>query len=196
MDDRTYGDFDLVPEDLVPEARFSMTLAPSELTAHWQRCGRVSDFVAGYIASAYAATGAGPGGSLEDGPLFTSISTVFQELIENAAKFSRKRDAAIQIRVKHFSRILMYEVENATTPAFAQRFEEYLRQIAAEDDLGALYLRTVEAQLEAGADAQRSGIGLLVIRKDHGVRVGVRFSEDDAGRPTVTVRAFQTMRGV
>lgn len=197
MDDRTYGDFELVPADLVPEARFSLTLAPSELTAHWQRCGRVSDFVAGYIASAFAATAAvGPSGSLEDGPLFTSISTVFQELIENAAKFSRKRDSAIQVRVKHFSRILMYEVENTTTPAFAQRFEEYLRQTGEGQDLTALYLRTIEAHHESGADVQRSGLGLLVIRKDHGVRVGVRFTEDASGRPSVTVRAFQTMGGV
>lgn len=196
MDDRIYGDFDLVPDDLVPEARFALTLAPSELTAHWQRCGRVSDFVAGYIASAFAATtAAGPDDALEDGPVFTSISTVFQELIENAAKFSRKRDASIHVRVKHFSRILMYEVENTTTPAFAQRFEEYLRQMADEQDLGGLYLRIVEAHLEGGADAQRSGIGLLVIRKDHGIRIGVRFSEDESGRPTVTVRAFQTMGG-
>lgn len=195
--DRIYGDFDLVPDGLVSEANLSLTLAPSELTAHWQRCGRVSDFVAGYIASAFAATAAaGPGGTLEDGPIFTSISTVFQELIENAAKFSRKREATIHVRVRHFSRILMYEVENTTTPAFAQRFEEYLRQMAEEHDLGALYLRIVESHLESGADAQRSGIGLLVIRKDHDVRVGVRFSEDDAGRPIVTVRAFQTMGGV
>ena len=39
-------------------------------------------------------------------------------------------------------------------------------------------------------------IGLLVLRKDHGIRVGVRFGEDEQGRPTITVRAFQTLEGV
>jgi len=197
MDGKTYGDFDFVPDDLVPEARLSLALSPSDLTAHWQRCGRVSDFIAGYIVSAYeASAAAGQGPRLEDGPLFTAISTVFQELIENAAKFSPKREASISVRVKHFSGVLMYEVENTTTPAFLRRFEEYLRHMAEAPDLAALYLQIVEAAHEAGADAQRSGTGLLVIRKDHGVRVGVRFAEDEHGRPTVTVRAFQTLGGV
>ena len=35
-----------------------------------------------------------------------------------------------------------------------------------------------------------------MLRKDHGVRVGVRFHEDEQGRPSVTVRAFQTLEGV
>lgn len=191
MTSKIHGDFDLVPDELVPEAQLSLTLSPSELTAHWLRCGQVSDFVAGYIASAYAAEH-----RTTSAPLFTSISTVFQELIENAAKFSRKREASIQVRVKHFSRILMFEVENVTTPAFAERFEEYLEQMAAADDLGAVYLQIVEAQTDGPLDAQRSGIGLLVLRKDHEVRLGVRFASDDAGRPTITVRAFQTLEGV
>jgi hypothetical protein len=191
MTSKIHGDFDLVPDELVPEAQLSLTLSPSELTAHWLRCGQVSDFVAGYIASAYAAEH-----RTTSAPLFTSISTVFQELIENAAKFSRKREASIQVRVKHFSRILMFEVENVTTPAFAERFEEYLDQMAAAEDLGAVYLQIVEAQTEGPTDAQRSGIGLLVLRKDHEVRLGVRFASDDAGRPTITVRAFQTLEGV
>lgn len=191
MTSKTYGDFEFVPDELVPEAQLALTLSPSELTAHWLRCGQVSDFVAGYIASAYAAEH-----RTTSAPLFTSISTVFQELIENAAKFSRKREATIAVRVKHFSRILMFEVENATTPAFAQRFEEYLDQMAAVADLGEVYMQIVEAQTEAPAEVQRSGIGLLVLRKDHEVRLGVRFASDEAGRPTITVRAFQTLEGV
>jgi hypothetical protein len=191
MDSKTYGDFAFVPDELVPEAQLALTLSPSELTAHWLRCGQVSDFVAGYIASAYAAEH-----RTTSAPLFTSISTVFQELIENAAKFSRKRESSISVRVKHFSRVLMFEVESVTTPAFAQRFEEYLEQMERAEDLGAVYMEIVEAQTESPAEVQRSGIGLLVLRKDHEVRLGVRFASDEAGRPTITVRAFQTLEGV
>lgn len=191
MDSKTYGEFGLVPEELVPEAQLALTLSPSELTAHWSRCGQVSDFVAGYISSAYAAEHRG-----EAAPLFTAISTVFQELIENAAKFSRKREASIQVRVKHFSRVLMFEVENVTTPAFAERFAEYLEEITRTADLEAMYLQIVEANSESTADGLRSGIGLLVLRKDHEVRFGVRFAADEAGHPTITVRAFQTLEGV
>jgi hypothetical protein len=191
MDSKIIGEFDLVPDELVPEAQLSLTLSPSELTAHWLRCGQVSDFVAGYIASAYAAEH-----RAGDAPLFTAISTVFQELIENAAKFSRKREATIGVTVKHFSRILMFEITNVTTPAFAQRFEEYLEQMSKAVDLGAVYLDIVEAQTESSAEALRSGIGLLVLRKDHEVRLGVKFSHDAEGRPTITVRAVQTLEDV
>ena len=188
---RIYGDFDFVPGELVPEAQLSLTLSPSELTAHWQRCGLISDFVAGYVATAYAGDHRDAMSSID-----TAISTVFQELIENAAKFSRKREAQVMVRVKHFSRVLMLEVENGTTPAFAQRFEEYLRAMQEQTDLDAVYLQILEGKTENAAAAQRSGIGLLMLRKDHGVRVGVRFSEDEQGRHSVTVRAFQTLEGV
>lgn len=190
MTHKVHGDFDLVPDALVPEAQLALTLSPSELMAHWQRCGLLSDFVAGYISAAYAAEHRDAGA-----PLFTAISTVFQELIENAAKFSRKREAPITVRVKHFSRILMLEVENGTTAAFVQRFDEYLTALQDSGDLNAVYLQILESKTDAAA-AQRSGIGLLVLRKDHGVRVGVRFAEDEQGRPTITVRAFQTLEGV
>lgn len=190
MDSKIYGEFDLVPDALVPEAQLALTLSPSELTSHWTRCGQVSDFVAGYISSAYSADPA------NRDLMFTAISTVFQELIENAAKFSRKRQATISVRVKHFSSILVYEVENTTTPAFAEKFVEYLEGSAKATDLGEVYLQIVEAQAESTADSLRSGIGLLVIRKDHEVRVGVRFSADEGGRPVVTVRAFHTLEGV
>ena len=188
--ERVYGDYDFVPAALVPEAQLALTLSPSELTAHWQRCGLISDFVASYVSTAYAA-----GDRKASAPLFTAISTVFQELIENAAKFSRKREAPISVRVKHYSRILMLEVENGTTAAFAQRFEEYLTAMQASGDLDALYMKILESKLEDAAAAQRSGIGLLVLRKDHGIRVGVRFDEDEQGRQTITVRAFQTLEG-
>ncbi len=191
MVQKVYGDYDFVPGELVPEAQLALTLSPSELTAHWQRCGLLSDFVAGYISTAYAAEHREAAA-----PLFTAISTVFQELIENAAKFSRKREASIGVRVKHFSRVLMLEVENGTTAAFAQRFEEYLAAMLASTDLNAVYLQILEGKLENAAAAQRSGIGLLVLRKDHGTRVGVRFGEDELGRPTITVRAFQILEGV
>lgn len=191
MDSKIYGEFDLVPEELVPEAQLSLTLSPSELTAHWLRCGQVSDFVAGYIASAYAAEH-----RTTHSPLFTAVSTVFQELIENAAKFSRKREATIEVTVKHFSRLLMFEVVNTTTPAFAERFAEYLEKTLAAPDLGAAYLEIVEAQVDAPAEALRSGIGLLVLRKDHEVRLGVKFCDDAGGRPTITVRVLQTLEGV
>ncbi len=188
--EHVFGEYDLVPDALVPEAQLALTLSPSELTAHWQRCGLISDFIASYVSTAYAAKGNA------SAPLFTAISTVFQELIENAAKFSRKREAPISVRVKHFSRILMLEVENGTTAAFAQRFEEYLEGMKASEDLHAVYLQILEGKLDNAAAAQRSGIGLLVLRKDHGIRVGVRFGEDEQGRPTITVRAFQTLEGV
>jgi len=87
-------------------------------------------------------------------------------------------------------------VENGTTAAFVQRFDEYLQSMQDSSDLDAVYLQILESKTDNAAAAQRSGIGLLVLRKDHGIRVGVRFGEDEQGRPTITVRAFQTLEGV
>ena len=185
MSARTYGDFDFIPEDMIPEAQFGLTLQPIDLTAHWRRCGLVSDTVASFIAYAYTHQ------SIEHAPPhLTGISTVFQELLENAAKYSRKRESGIQVRVRHYARAVMLEVQNGASKHRARGFEQHVRQLlrASAEELDALFVET----LEASRDNVQSGIGILLLLKDYDVKIGVRFEPEPRGA-RVTIRVFYTL---
>jgi len=189
MQERYYGDYDIIPDELSPEAHIEISVTPIDLRAHWQRCGQLSDLVAEYIACAYPEIG-----KPHQSPIFSSISTIFQELIENAAKFSRQREAVIRIRVKHYDRVLRIEVQNDTTLTSGQRFEEYIQKLLATTDLEALHIQTVEGR--APDDKQSSGIGLLLLLKDYGVKLGVRFMRDGNERDIIIVRVHYRLEDI
>jgi hypothetical protein len=186
--ERLYGQFDYVPEELVPEAHLEISVNSIDLKTRWQRCGLLSDLVAGYVSAAYPDEGFG-----YQSPVFNSISTVFQELIENAAKFSRHREAVIRIRIKHYDRILKLEVQNDATPAFGQKFESHLKTLFTATDLDTLQVNILESQVDARG---QSGIGLLMLLKDYPVKLGVMFMRSGAERDIVTVRAYYRIEGM
>jgi len=177
-----YGDYDFVPAALIPEARLALRLNPAELTSHWRRCSLLSDFIGGYVASAFAL-----GAKMVESDVYNSVSTIFQELIENAAKFSRQRDATIAIELCHFDRLIAVEIKNDATVSMAQEFARYIQRILATSDLDEMYRDILEKHRLTDS---RSGIGLLLLIKDYGLRLGVRFARTGDEGTTVTVRAF------
>lgn len=185
MNARTYGDFNYIPETLVPEAQVELTINPIDLTTHWQRCGLMSDMTAGYIAYAYP-----EGMKGHHSAIFSSISTIFQELVENAARYSRQREAVIKARVKHYNRLVRIEVQNDSTPAYGQKFEEYLKVLFGAADLDEMYMQVMEDQ---AAGNRQSGIGLLLMLKDYPLKLGVQFLRDGNERDLVVVRAYYHM---
>jgi hypothetical protein len=185
MNARTYGDFEYIPESLVPEAQVDISISPIELTTHWERCGLLSDMTAGYIAYAY------PGGmKRHESAIFSSISTIFQELMENAARYSRQRETVIKARVKHYNRVVRIEVQNDSTPAYGQKFEDYLKVLFSATDLDEMYMQLMEDQ---AAGLRQSGIGLLLLLKDYPVKLGAQLLRDGNERDVIVVRAYYHM---
>lgn len=189
MSARTYGDFDFIPEDMIPEAQLGLMFQPIDLTAHWRRCGLISDTIASFVAYAYTQK------SLEDAPpRLTGISTVFQELLENAAKYSRKRESDIQVRVRHYARAVLLEVQNGASKKRARDFESHVRKLMRADAaaLDTIFIETLEASRE---NDYQSGIGLLLLLKDYDVKVGVRFVTEGRGA-RVTIRVVYMLDDV
>lgn len=188
MAERLYGDFEYIPDERTPDAHLELSVNSFDLRTVWQRCGLLSNLVAGYISSAYFDEGKG-----YNSEIFSSISTIFQELIENAAKFSRHREAVIRIRIKHYDRVLKLEVQNDATPAYGQKFESHLKTLFTAPDLDALQVNILETQVEAKG---QSGLGLLMLLKDYPVKLGVMFVRSGAERDIVTVRAYYRIEGM
>ena len=183
IEERLYGDFDYVPEELIPEAHLELSMNSIDLKTRWQRCGIISDLVAGYISASYPEAGFG-----YTSPVFNSISTVFQELIENAAKFSRHREAVVRIRIKHYNRVLKLEVQNDATPTFGEKFEQHIKTLFATPDLDALQVHILENRTQA--DSHQSGLGLLMLLKDYPVKLGVMLVRSAPEREVITVRVY------
>lgn len=180
MIERMYGDFEMIPEDLTPEAHFEISVTPIDLTTHWQRCSLLSDLVAGYIAYAYHQSR-----EMHTFHVYSSISTIFQELIENCAKYSRHREAVIRVRVKHFNSVVRIELQNDATPGNAEKFEGYVKTLLSAD-LEELHFQIVEDQARAST---HSGLGLVLLAKDYPCTFGFSFRRVSDEREIITVRA-------
>jgi len=186
MAERIYGDFDYIPDDLTPEAHFELSVTPIDLTAHWPRCGLISDLVAGYIAYAYHESQ-----EMYKFPIYSSLSMIFQELIENAAKYSRARETIIRIRVKHFNSVVRLEVQNDATLASGQKFEAYVQHLLTSD-LEELHVQIVE---DKARDRGQSGLGLVLLLKDYPIKFGAQFRRVGDEREIITVRAHYHLEG-
>jgi hypothetical protein len=186
MLERTYGDFEYVPEDLTPEANLEFSVTPIDLTAHWPRCGLLSDLVAGYIAYAYHESQ-----EMYKFPIYSSISMIFQELIENAAKYSHHRETIIRVRVKHFNSVVRLEVQNDATIAFGEKFEAYVERLLTSD-LEEMHVQIVE---DKALDRSQSGLGLVMLLKDYPIKFGAHFRRVGGEREIITVRAHYHLEG-
>jgi hypothetical protein len=180
MTERIYGDFEMIPDDLPPEARLELTVTAIDLTTQWQRCSAMSDLVAAYIAYAYHIRR-----EMHTFHVYSSISTIFQELIENAAKYSRQREASIRVRVKHYNSVVRIEVQNDATIGTGERFEQYVKTLFASD-LEELHAQIVE---DRSRDGTQSGVGLVLLAKDYPVSLGFSFRRVGDEREVITVRA-------
>jgi len=180
MIERIYGDFEMIPEDLTPEAHFEISVTPIDLMTHWQRCSLLSDLVAGYIAYAYHQSR-----EMHTFHVYSSISTIFQELIENSAKYSRQREGVIRVRVKHFNSVVRIELQNDATPGNAEKFEGYVKTLLSAD-LEELHFQIVEDQARAST---HSGLGLVLLAKDYPCTFGFSFRRVSDEREIITVRA-------
>lgn len=180
MTERIYGDFEMIPDELSPEAHLELSMTAIDLTTHWQRCSLMSDVVAGYIAYAYHQSR-----DMHTFNVYSSISTIFQELIENAAKYSRQREAMIRVRIKHYNSVVRIEVQNDATIATGGKFEKYIKTLL-ESDLEELHVQIVE---DRAREATQSGLGLVLLAKDYPVSFGFSFRRFAEEREIITVRA-------
>lgn len=177
------GDFEKIPDIVPAESSASMVFHPIDLLTHWKRCGILADF----IASFYSFTSPGK----QDDRVLYNLSTVINELIENAAKFSRPR-SQVGMNLRHYSNLLLIEVTNEVHAQHSENFRKFASNLL-EADIEELYFRKLEEKQES--DTQ-SGIGLMMILKDYPVTLAFRFQSIDDNFTKITVRAHISTEGV
>lgn len=171
-----YGDFDLIPPTLPAESHIEIQFQPIDLITFWRRCGLTANFAATFFSYCYQ----------NNLNAENSISTILNELLENAAKFSKARSGKIDLVMKQHGTVLLIEVKNYVSDMLRDNFEKVVKNLIT-GNIDEKYF----AHLESKQDGDpQSGIGYLMMYKDYPVRFGYRLKRIEADNNEITVRAF------
>ncbi len=167
---RTFGAF-LVPRPPSDHdgagpllGELTLSFVPLALVTEWTRCSETADFVARFFAHDY-----------DDREVAGSIlSTVVNELVENAVKFSSDKSVPARLAVSEYTDRLTIVTTNIVTPSQATAFGDTITRLVVGDP-HALFAEQLAHPPETGS----AGIGLIILRKDYGATIGVRIAAAD-----------------
>lgn len=171
-----YSDYKLIPDILPPESHLFMRLQPIDMMSQWKRIGRVSDFTADFFVNNQ---------NLNEF-VTNSVSTVVNELVENAAKFAKPRNGLIDLDLKYYSTIIKIEIRNIVSDRMRGNFEETIKKYLS-GDIEKMYYEQLESLVNRD---NTSGMGYLLLYKDYPIRFGYQFKKLDSDRHEVTVEAY------
>lgn len=154
------------------ETTFTFSFLPLDIFDNWDRAGSLSDFIADYFGTYFASESS-----------HNVISTIFNEFIENAVKFTKNNSQPISIVVKKRKNNLISRITNTLPLHRRTAFIGICNDLFAKD-LDELFLNKIE---EGAVDRRKSGIGLILIKKDYQVETCFDFFEDSNSMNNVAV---------
>lgn len=147
-------------------------LAEGPLELSWHHCSTTSDFLGDFFGNlardSYSYNEARHG-----------IGYLVNELLENAVKFRAPGDIAVDASLEEGN--FEIRVCNLVAADTASRFQGLLAEITARDP-GDLLIERIERNA-ADPSSSGSGLGLLTLMSDYGVRLGWKFLHDTQGGP-------------
>lgn len=147
-----------------PLSELSLSLVPLAVVAEWSRCSEAADFVARYFAHDFG-----------DRELAGNVlSTVVNELLENAVKFSSDKSAPARLIVREYAERMSITSRNVASAGQAAAFGDSVARLA-NGDPEEMFAARIASPPETGG----AGIGLIMLRKDYGAKVGVRVTPSD-----------------
>lgn len=153
---------------------FALTFLPLDFFDNWERGSLLSDFAADYFRHNF------PNDSEHN-----LISTVLNELVENAVKFSKNNSQPVQVVLKKRNNLLLIQSSNTIPRHRQERFQKLCKELFL-GDLNELYVRKLDENL---AQELSSGIGLILIKKDYCKALSFDFFRDDNNNAKVEVTA-------
>jgi hypothetical protein len=167
----TFGDLSELPSDLTQCTR--IVFRTEHLELKWSHCSNSADFLSQYYAGVFA-TNRAPAQIRE---LSHSIAYMANELIENAVKFRSAGD--VELTAGILSEDFVLRITNWITADTSKRFQSLLGEIT-KGDPGELLIQRIEANATTGSGG--SGLGILTLMNDYGVRMSWRFAPEADGR--------------
>ena len=168
--------FDL--SDATELSHFNLTITPIDLVAHWQRCGKLADFISNFQSYNFQ----------DKSKSRRILSTIINEMVENVVKFNTNNLKDIHIHIKNLAHFLTIETRNTSSSTQTQNYIHCLSQFK-DHDIETLYINQLMASAESHDN--QSGLGLLSLKKDFNADLSVLIEHKDENhffvRSTVTL---------
>lgn len=183
MNDFIYGDYFYPIESRHLENNLKIVVQSNDLIHYWKKCGYIANFISLYNSNLTDANL-----SCSEKKVYFALSTIFNELLENAIKYSTSKNGNVSIDISNSKNVIIINIENGTSRYLFENYMEVSKNIftANKDKISSLFFE----KLEKNANEQNnSGIGLLMLLNDYPVKIGTRFQEKNEGLK-VTTRLF------
>ncbi len=167
--DSQFGEID--PSNSASAFSSHLRLADGPIDLSWHHCSTTAEFVGELYGLRCRAQ------DMAYNDARHSIGYMVNELLENAVKFRAGGDITVQASLEE-NRFEL-KVANHIAAETAERFQGLLAGIEGRDP-GELLIERIEANAE-DANSSGSGLGLLTLMSDYGVRLGWSFRKVAAG---------------
>ncbi|HPR49286.1 MAG TPA: DUF6272 family protein [Spirochaetota bacterium] len=116
------------------------------------------------------------------------ISTVLNELIENAIKYSHKKTDSVTIDTLRNEDKLLIKITNTIA---AEKLNPFINECKKlfEEDLKKLFINRIESLKNKNGNQTSGGIGLILLKKDYNTGIKFIFYENKNENYTVSVIA-------
>jgi hypothetical protein len=159
-----------------------LRLCDGPLDLNWHHCSTTSDFLGDFYATQARKS------DIDYNESRHSIGYLVNELLENAVKFRAPGDIVLESSLEGN----MFEVcvSNQLAEDTAERFQLLLAEITSRDP-GELLIERIE-QNAADPSSSGSGLGILTLMSDYGVRLGWKFQRE-ASCETVRLETYAAL---
>jgi hypothetical protein len=151
---------------------FSPLNAP--IRSRWRNNGLSADFLGDYVTTFFSANGDVTDVPAHQKEIKHAVTYIANEFLENAMKYhQRDVDIPIGIRLELTGSQITISASNGVGTEQADRYKAFLDRILSHD-AGALLVRQLE-ESSMGEAPNESGLGLLTMINDYGVRLDWQF---------------------
>ena len=148
------------------ESELQFSISPKEFQEEWSRCSLTADFLSHYIVS----------GKEPSPQVINTTSTIINELIENAVKFSSTYDNSILLTVQKKTNLMSFETLNFSSEKDTIKFSTHIQKALSKDpDLFLLEQINLSLTQKSG-----SGLGFISILSHFNTKFGVKIIPHDA----------------
>ncbi|RAP31846.1 hypothetical protein DID76_02215 [Candidatus Marinamargulisbacteria bacterium SCGC AG-414-C22] len=168
----TYSNKNTLSEE---NAELSLDFAvPMIYIDNWKKCGLVANFFGQYQSVSF---------KKHREKVNSILSTITNELLENAVKFACDKALEIHLRLKKQSDTISIETYNVSTKENAEKLIKFTETLA-KDTPENIFLKTIE---ENSTKEEMSELGLITIFKDYSDQIGIKITKENQKNDTYAI---------
>ncbi len=165
------GNYDSMVE--ITKDQLSVAVTMEDCKSHWHRCSLLANFAANYFSGFYPT----------NNNINNAFSTIINELIENAVKYSEPSNSSIEIRLYRLEKDTVITCVNSIEKTQYEKFKGFAEELVKCNEIDKLYKETLESK----ALSETSGLGLISIINYYNSKLGFKFVENTDGKSYIVL---------